>query len=127
MRYVNATDFDYNQDNILDLLKKFKLDQNFSAKFFDDNISIKPTLYNWQSSFQVANPNGTLALRFVTGKHNEKPALIWELLFQTLGNEAAKIETSSHFESWLKEAHKIIDKVFFKIIEGELETRFNNG
>ncbi len=50
------------------------------------------------------------------------PALIWETMFQAGDEEAAK--TPDEIKTWVTEAHAVTGTWFFKLIEGDLERRF---
>lgn len=55
-------------------------------------------------------------------KKTSNPHRFWETVFYTEKNDVPTDRTE--VIEWVKEAHLLIDDWFFKLIEGELEKRF---
>ncbi len=125
LRYINAVEFDFVQNDILTFLKeKLKLDVALPKSLFTSNqISKKPKAFNWQIAFDIEEISSVITLRFSTGHRHNKPAIIWETLVQTDNKIVPDIPGG--FMEWLVKAHNWIDDWFFKIIEGDLEEEFS--
>ena len=79
----------------------------------------------WSSVYETASPNGLLQLLFNEGVHQDAPALIWQTIFTTRGDQRSNCSVSD-FENWLDSAHdKIVLPLFLKLTTGELQRRFN--
>jgi uncharacterized protein (TIGR04255 family) len=50
--------------------------------------------------------------------------LIWEISVHSKDEDAPKLTELETFWSWLGSAHDVIEKWFFKLIEGDLEKQF---
>jgi uncharacterized protein (TIGR04255 family) len=125
LRYIDAIDFDAASENILDFLRdKMKVDIVLPSKLFSKNIRNRPMLFNWRSSFDCQKPKGMVSIRFFTGRRDGRPAIFWETMVQTKGNDIPTMPR--HFTRWVESAHKIAHDWFFILIEGELERRFSN-
>jgi len=125
LRYIDAVEFDYMKEDIFLFLKdKMKVIALLPNNLFTDNeIQNIPKHFNWQSTFVCRHPPGTVTVRFATGQKEGKPCLLWETMVQSDGSEVPQMPRD--FEQWIVSAHNITDDWFFKIIEGELERRFN--
>ena len=124
LRYIDAVDFDYISNDSFEFLKnKLKLNVSLAKNLFENTgVESKPSRFTWQCSFRCKNPKGMIHLRFSTGRKKDMPAIVWDTIVESAGNDLP--EMPNDFESWLDAAHDITDDWFFKIIEGELERRF---
>ncbi len=124
LRYIDAIEFDYVNNNIFDFLRsKLKTQVMLPNSLFEGtDINKNPAAFNWQASFAHNKPAGTVTVRFAAGQKLGSPALIWETLVQSTGDQIPAFP--SEFPQWLKDSHVITDDWFFKLIEGELERRF---
>jgi len=124
LRYIDAIEFDFNSENVFELLRnKFKVGIKLpDSLFVDTGIARRPRHFNWQSSFQCDVPKGVVNLGFATGLRSGRPALLWETMVQSTGEHLPRMP--QEFNEWLDSAHDITDDWFFKLIEGELERRF---
>jgi uncharacterized protein (TIGR04255 family) len=59
---------------------------------------------------------------FATGRKEDKPAILWETTVQSVDDDVPAMPDG--FAAWFDAAHEITDDWFFKLIEGELERRF---
>jgi len=93
------------------------------ALFEDTGVSRLPLDFNLSFAFPSKNPKGVIHSRFMRGKRKETDALIWETILQSTGEDAPKVKEK--IKAWANEAHELtVYHWFFKIIEGELERRF---
>jgi uncharacterized protein (TIGR04255 family) len=125
LRYIDGVDFDCSTENLLDFLReKLKLRIDLPSSLFTESpVQARPQLFSWQSSFSCSDPKGIVSARFATGQRKGSPALIWETLVQSIGNDIPAMPEG--FVTWIDAAHGITDDWFFKLIEGDLERQFN--
>ena len=124
LRYINALEFDFDQHNVLEFLKdQLKIDVSLHTSLFEDTtVTSFPLEVDIRSSFQCSQPKGVIRLRLTRGKRDQKDALVWEMIFDARGKDVP--ELPAQLGVWLDEAHNIIEDWFFKLIEGDLEKRF---
>jgi uncharacterized protein (TIGR04255 family) len=125
LRYIDAVEFNYSQENVVDFLRdKMKVKIAVpEALFGDSNASASPQNLNWQCAYRLQKPKGAVVLKLVTGMREGREALIWETIVQTAGEDMPVLPDG--FAEWLAAAHKVTDTWFFTLIEGELERRFS--
>ena len=125
LRYIDAVEFDYEHDDIFEFLKgKMKTTISLNKKLFDKTaVKELPKFFDLRFSFPTNKPAGIAHLRFVSGKKEGKPALIWETQVFTDNKEIPN--SKDRIKSWIREAHDLTHDWFFKMIEGELFERFN--
>ncbi len=77
-------------------------------------------------SFPSTTPNGVMIFRIARGTRKKDDAktdaLIWEMIVDS--SEENSPGNKEIFLKWIDQAHDLTDDWFFKIIEGELERRF---
>ncbi|MBK5190418.1 MAG: TIGR04255 family protein [Methanosarcinales archaeon] len=124
LRYIDVIDFDYENDDIFTFLKdKMKMNIELHEQLFEGTgVSKMPSGFDLRFSFPSTNPEGAIHLRFARGKRKDENALIWETQVQSIGNAAPTSKDKIY--TWIDSAHELTDDWFFKIIEGELEGRF---
>lgn len=124
LRYIDAINFDFTRHNGLNFLKsQMKTSISLYPRLFEDTgVNEIPSEFDLKFSFNSAKPKGVIHLRFVRGKKKKGDALIWETMVQSVGKDAPKAKKA--ITSWVKEAHNLTDDWFFKIIEGDLQGRF---
>ncbi len=124
LRYIDAIELDLIKDNILAFISdKLKINLAFPDEFFTDApIENTPSALNALFSFPITNPKGTLSLRFATGKHHQKDALIWETVVNS--QETQLPEMPIGFDDWSNSAHDLTHNMFMKLIQGDLEEVF---
>ncbi|MBW2346993.1 MAG: TIGR04255 family protein [Deltaproteobacteria bacterium] len=125
LRYINAIDFDYGVDNVFNFLKdKLKLAMTLPDNLFQDTgVENNASSFTWQSSFKCQKPKGRINIRFATGQKNNTPAVVWENIVESDGDDLPEMPKA--FDGWIDAAHELTDDWFFKMIEGELERRFS--
>lgn len=95
--YINSVEHDYTKNNIFDFLKqkmKTKLELPESL-FANPHVRPDPVAFKWQVSYRLTKPRGEIKIRLGTGTANDKPALIWETLVTSKGEEILSWE--NHF------------------------------
>ena len=124
LRYIDAIQFDYAKSDVLDFLgDKLKTRIVLSQDLFDGvPVDRAPTGFDLHITFAASKPKGSIAVRFGTGTHREKPAVIWETTVGSRDNDLPKMPDK--FGEWVEAAHSLTDDWFFKLIQGELERRF---
>ncbi|MDL1971057.1 MAG: TIGR04255 family protein [Candidatus Desulfofervidaceae bacterium] len=124
LRYIDAVDFNYEEDNIFSFLaKNLKVNITIYEKLFEETgVSNSPLGFDLKFSFPATRPKGAIHLRFARGKIKNIDALIWETHVQSIDNDAPK--DLEDIKKWVGKAHDLTDDWFFKMIEGELLRRF---
>lgn len=123
LRYLDAFELDHDEDMLNYLSDKLKSTVSFPSQLFKDTaVSKHPKVLNVMASFPTERPKGDILVRFGSGRHNDKPALIMELAVRSASTDLPRVP--EEFEGWVEAAHKLTDDWFFKFIEGELERRF---
>lgn len=124
LRYIDALEFDFDNNNILTFLEDYlKISTTFADEPFQDtNITNKPVTLDIRYTFPKEKPKGVLHLQFRRGQYHAKDALIWETTIQSAGKDAPqKVDEILH---WNDLAHKSTHKLFFGMIKGKLEEKF---
>lgn len=128
LRYINGIEWDWSTGNTLDYIEKYlHTDIKFPDKMLKSNNSKNPSDVNMQIGFPVEDPKGQIILRFSTGTIGQSKGLVFELLFLSTGEDAPKLYNIDEFLKWLDDAHKLLEQVFFVLIEGKLQTQFTGG
>ena len=127
LRYIDAVDIDFKKENILDFLRKeLKLNFEINESIFNGTGVVNvPSSIDMRVAFPVTKPAGEIKLRFAKGKKltGEKgDALIWEMVLNSVKTDTPK--NVEGIKQWINEAHCLIEKWFFRMIEGNLEARF---
>ncbi len=126
LRYVDAVNFDYYNNDIFAFLhEKLKINVNLPEALFNGtHIQQQPNNLNWISSFRCDNPIGQISIRFATGSNgNGSPIIIWETVIQSTDDDVPVMQDD--FAEWLEAAHRKTDYIFFTLIKGDLEDEFN--
>lgn len=124
LRYIDAVEFNFNADNIFGFLaENMKTNIRLCSDLFNNTeVESQPVSFDWRFSYPCKKPEGVIHLRFLRGKKENADALIWETMVQSTGVNAVQMLT--RIDEWLNAAHILTDDWFFKLIEGELERRF---
>lgn len=126
LRYIDSVDFDFDNNDIFEFLKdKMKTEINLYDKLFEETqVSQFPSNFDLRFEFESKIPNGKIFIRFGRGrKKNRKDMLMWETLVKIEDDDKIP-RTPNEISDWVNKAHKLTDDWFFKLIEGELEKRF---
>ncbi len=124
LRYIDAIEFDFRSDNIFNFLAdKLKTTvRPYDKLFGETGVNSVPLSFDWRFSFPSVKPQGVIHLRFVRGKRENVDSLIWETMVQSTNEQV--LQLPERMADWLTDAHDLTDDWFFKLIEGELERRF---
>lgn len=125
LRYIDAVDYDYAAEDVFEFLReKLRFTTSLPRNLFQDTrVQPKPVGFTWQGSFVCVDPKGRVTIRFATGQRDNAPAVIWETIVESAGDDLPRMPDS--FVDWINASHTITDDWFFKMIEGELERRFS--
>ncbi len=124
LRYIDAIAFDYGKNNIFLFLKeKMKINIGVYKKLFENTrVNKSPLGLDLRFVFPSNKPSGSVHLRFARGGKEDTDVLIWETIVQSASNDVPK--SKNKIITWVNKAHNLTDDWFFKIIEGELQRRF---
>lgn len=124
LRYIDAIAFDYATDDIFAFLdEQMKTKIGLYKKLFEGTAVEKvPSGLDLRFSFDSTEPKGRVRLRFVRGRVRESEALVWETMVESSSEDAPDVP--SEIADWVRKAHNLTDDWFFKLIEGELQRRF---
>ncbi len=125
LRYIDAVEFDYYAEDVYKFLQdKMKVSIALPESLFKDNqVQTTPSHFSWHSAYACGDPKAMVTVRFATGQKEMKPALLWETMVHTKGPDVEAMP--DEFAVWLDAAHTITDDWFFKLLEGDLERRFD--
>ncbi len=120
LRYIDAVDFDYQNEDIFRFLKeKLKVYVQIDKRLFSNTgVNRLPHNFDLSFSFSSTEPKGAILLRFLRGKRKDKDALMWETIVQSNDDDISF--NREKIISWVSKAHILTDDWFFKMIEGEL-------
>ena len=124
LRYIDAVEYNYRDENAFAFLRdELKVRICVPESLFENTgVDNRPNSFSWQATFHCAKPAGRVNVSFATGQKEEKPAILWETTVQSVGDDLPAMPGG--FPDWIDAAHEITDDWFFKLIEGELERRF---
>lgn len=124
LRYIDAVAFDFEKDDVFAFLKKqMKTNIGLFPKLFEDTgVGEQPLGFDTKFTFASTKPKGAVYLRFVRGRRDESDVLIWETMVQADSEHVPKVQ--NEISTWIEDAHDLTHDWFFKIIEGELQKRF---
>jgi len=124
LRYIDALEFDFEHHDVREFLRE-KLHIGVSVPetlFRDQPVFDRPTEAMLQLGFPIATPTGRVQLNISTGRKSDRPALVWNTVLVSAGEDAR--QGWSDFPAWLNSAHAILRHWFFALIEGELLQEF---
>lgn len=124
LRYIDAVEYNYKDEDAFAFLKdKMKLGVSLPDSLFQNtSVESRPQSFSWRATFHCSKPPGQVHISFATGQKEEKPAILWETRVQSAGDDVPNMPDG--FPDWFDAVHEITDDWFFKLIEGELERRF---
>lgn len=124
LRYLDAFELQSLDEILAYLSGKLKSTFTLPSALFDDTTAVSPTPrdLNILVSFPTSRPKGDILVKFASGRHKDRPALIMETAVRSEGSDLPNMPQG--FEKWAKDAHMLTDDWFFKFIQGELEKRF---
>lgn len=119
LRYLDAIDFDFSKSNILEFLQKeMQCVVALPQELFADQVQPNPQNLSINLTFRSNKPEGSATLRFYNGNRGERPALVWETVFESSGKAIPPMPRE--FGDWISQAHDVTHAWFFKLIEGNL-------
>ena len=141
LRYVDFFECDFTQVGFFDYLKKYlKIDFSMPGNLFDDGqVVSKPSPYNlhMQTFFPCRSLEGDdlgeVGLSFRCGEQYRGKDRVQGIFMETIvqcpptpyERTAHCRETPREITNWVEEAHKIIHRWFFTLIEGDLKKKFD--
>ncbi len=127
LRYIDAIRYDTKRDDLIQFLQQ-RLHTGVAVEpllFDDPDKPDSPAHLNLNLTFPLASPPGVGILGFATGLRDNKPSIIMEI---TIRSDADNVPTQeAAFESWLRNAHDVVDKWFFTLCRGELLESFERN
>lgn len=106
----------------------------FLSELLHMQISVEPLLFedptnpdapvraNLNLTFPLKEPVGEGILGFATGARDGRPSIVLETVVRSDGDDVPK--EADDFETWLSQAHGIVDKWFFTLCRGKLLESF---
>jgi len=124
LRYIDAINFNFDQEDIFMFLKEeMKTEITLYSKLFDGTRVTRPPLdFDLKFLFNSSEPKGAIHIKFYRGEIKGVDSLLWETIVESAKDDAPK--NKNEIFDWVKLAHDLTDDWFFKLIEGELERRF---
>jgi len=124
LRYIDIIEFNFETHNVFDFLsEKMKTTIKPHPKLFEEtSVDSTPLSFDLKFSFPCKKPDGVINLRFLRGKKANTDGLIWETMIQSTNEQV--LQMPEKITEWLNDSHTLTDDWFFKLIEGELERRF---
>ncbi len=124
LRYIDAVEYNYEEEDAFEFLRdKLKVAINpLPSLFRDTGVERRPRSFTWHATFECSKPAGEVHVSFATGRREDQPAILWETTVRSVGDDLPPMPDG--FATWFDAAHEITDDWFFKLIEGELERRF---
>jgi uncharacterized protein (TIGR04255 family) len=125
LRYIDAIAFDFSAENVFEFISThLKVQMGFASPLFADTpIQPHPESLDMAFNFPTTLPQGICRLHFARGHKNGQDALIWETIVMSEGADLFKT-TPDDFHVWLTGAHDLTHTLFFKMISGPLEAKF---
>lgn len=124
LRYIDAIEFDYEHEDIFSFLReKMKVNIEINKEIFaETGVGERPIDFDFRFSFLSAKPEGAIHMRVLRGKVKTSDTLLLETMVNLTGEDVPQ-EKGKIFD-WVRYAHGLIHKWFFKIIKGDLQRRF---
>jgi len=124
LTYVNAVDFEYNKDNVLDFLKNnLGIEINVRDRLFKDGIvNRQPVGFDFKVDYPTLEPKGVITLHFEKGWVYNKESLIWSIIVATIGSNVA--QSSDEILKWVEKAHELAENWFFTLLDQDFLRRF---
>jgi uncharacterized protein (TIGR04255 family) len=125
LRYVDAIPLNAVGDSktVLEFLKNY-LHTNISIDpllFDDPQLAAKAENLGLRLNFPLDKPKAVGVVAFTTGLKENVRSIIWENMVISRENVPQTLEA---FDSWIKEAHAITDRMFFALSRGKLLETF---
>jgi uncharacterized protein (TIGR04255 family) len=123
LRYIDARDFDYDAVDIFKFLReKMKIDIRIQEDLFSsERVTNSPLNYELRLAFPSSRPQGTMHLRLGRAVREQRDALVWQTMVQSIADDAPK--SIEEVEVWASQSHELTHDWFFKLIK-EIEDEF---
>jgi uncharacterized protein (TIGR04255 family) len=123
LRYINAVDVDLRRDDVTRFLSEnLHTDVSLPSGIVKSGyLRGAPLGINMTVSYALYKPQSTATIRIGSGLLADQPSIVWELSVQSTDEVP---QTAEAFETWLSNAHDVIEEWFFVLIEGPLEHQF---
>jgi uncharacterized protein (TIGR04255 family) len=124
LRYINVLPFNVSSTDVLSFLSD-KLHVTLTLPDAIARYSARAGLPDGliaRVGLPLNRPRGTGAIQVASGARDNEPSLVWEQSISSNAPHAPSIAVIG--QSWLDEAHAVIEDWFFALIGGELETSF---
>jgi len=124
LRYIDAVKFNFIDDNVFKFLRNnLKFNLSIDEDIIKEcEIDKKPLGFDIKTAFSCAQPKGFVELRFRRGENKGEDAIIWDTVIHSSFEDQDC--TFNDTINWLEQAHDLTHRLFFKMIEGELRSRF---
>lgn len=124
LRYINAVEFDFDKNDILEFMaSKLKTNITLDKNLFAVGDSTQmPGELILRLSFPLGKPKGSVTIQFASGLKIGRRALIWELIVSSSPPQLGPLPSSA--DTWLQDAHNVIEHWFVKLTKGELLEHF---
>lgn len=124
LRYIDAVSMDTPDQNVLDFLATYlKTEVELETALFEGTgVLPQPTHIDLRFSFPTTQPSGSMHVRFSLGHDERQGSVLWETVVESSGADAPT--GRSGVADWLATAHRLTHDWFFKLIEGDLQERF---
>lgn len=105
--------------------------QKFAKEMLNADLTFPSTIYQSSGNLgaacdglgieyarKVRDPSGLASIRIASGYKLDKPAIIWELTVNSIGDDVPQTET--RLLEWLDSAHKVVESWFFSLMSRDL-------
>ncbi len=126
LKYINAVEFDYKNNDIYKFLKEnLNLNIELPKKILADKFIVaNPFGYFFHFILPISSPKGAIVYRIAKGKKNDKDAIIIEILINSKNEDIVTYQLP--YSEWLEEAHQQAEKSFYAFFDGNLLKEFKN-
>ncbi len=124
LRYINAVPYDPVNGTPPAFLREFMHTEVGTASdlFNGEAEGIEPDDLNLNLRFPLSRPAGKGFLNFSSGTKEDNPAIIWQTIVRSAEPDAPK--KVEELDSWLEDAHTIVERWFIRLTQGTLIERF---
>ena len=127
LKYINAVPVPNREKNPLVFLREnLHVDLQINSDFLKETRSPEsPLTAGVHLTFPLPDLPGVGALSFNTGKHEDRPIIVWEIVIRSAGPDDTP-SNESDFNSWLDYAHFVVREWFGRLSEGQLFCSFGD-
>ncbi len=126
LRYINSLEFRFEEQNVLDFMRdKLHIACAIPREMVTpDTIAGPPASLRFEVRYPLTRPRALGILNVRRGRRADKAAIVWELMVLSAD---AQVPDLDELPQWLSEAHDVIERWFFRLIEGDLYGLFQGG